>query len=1524
MSSFGFGGGAPAAETGLELPEVETSEIGFLGLDKDYNIQFLPTPWPADALPAPTSSLLAISNSQGLVVGGGPEGLVLATTKSIREAISTKAESGPKTKPFQPQAHISLPSRPTHVAFCAAESALAVAMESHSQLVIYNATTLGSGNPQPQISINTNGPLRALAANPSSDSNLSPYVALITANGDLLVADLKAGSLLNGQSGPVFRSGVSSVAWSNKGKQMVAGLVDGNCVQLDPQGVVKAEIPRPPALEGNKHVSSISWLENDIFFVVYTPNESEDESGMVPDSDTYIIERRKQQPFLYRQMPVLCAPFGLKRTPAYHFTTRLSNYNPDLKDALVISSTASTDIGLVTRVTTPFKEADDTSRNVFTTTTVLEETRRATLPLNADSEDTSTIGLVLDLTATEPVSYDVEKETKTPLPNIMVLTNAGILSSWWFLYLKAIEAGLPYNTTATTITTQQAPTPPPPSTPAPALAPARDAQPSFGKPSFGQPSFGQTSFGTPQPQPSVFGKPSGPSTTPSFGSTSMVGSSQKPTFGAPSIVGGGTSFGSTTPDKPSFGSPGALGQRGPQFGQPGLGLAANSRPAFGQTGSLGGKGFGSFSSPSSGQSSFNTGAAAAGGGFSNFAKSGGFGSVVSSQPAESPFGKPATDSPFGKPTQPAESPFGKPATNSPFGKPVQPAESPFGKPTTDSPFGNPAQPTFGLPSTQSAFGTTQTIDESKSPFSLPKGGFNIGSTFKADEKSAADNEPGFGKPSKAGAFSLGSSFSNLLGDDAKKTSPPTESMDDSKDISATPAREKQSITLFGKPSTFGTPQGPVTGPPKTSGLFGTQSQSNITPAATQSSQPISLFGSASTAMPLSPLSSLSEKTVVPALNLEREKSVETPLPPDATSRAAYGPGDTSASSNVSKSSYDDAPLPPDFLGKSKKLPEPEAAPLPPDFLSGPKKANKKPLEAEAAPLPPDFLPKPKETKKPAADLPLPVKEESISLPPESDGSDGDFEDSGEEITHDISPPNEPVESESASFKTSPESSFGGTSRKEPTGGLFTKVTAPEPQSRTQPSRPLFGEISQPNIPPPKPRAGPNSPRSPSPVRPGARRGHLRPEQVRSTSAPIVPGSMFGGFKPTPSKPPPSRFEEPLSQSDLIEKEESKAAAAESKRLASEADHLSSDDEDSLRRAELEQPLVPAPTLDPFVPRQEYSGEHFKPGVPGQIERLYRDINSMVDTLGLNSRSIASYILHEEENRTVDLSEWQQILFSDTPTHLLDQKLSISDIENIDRLLMFLAAGLEEQRLSNVQEKINECQRLLSHDIFNLRDQCAYIQKALDSYTDMVSIRGQPLSAEQASLQEDLRKASTTIQSQLSGLEQGISLLRAKIADSPSANRSMSGRSVTKKPTVEAVTSTIATMMNMAESKSSDIDVLEAQMKKLGIELRASTSREGSPVSTPVKKTGFRVPVTPDSDAGRSPYQTPLSASRFQASVNGSARHNRLRNVNFQLDPVSSQDSDEYKVRTRRRKEIASNLKKAIGERKVKVRTMDDE
>ncbi|KAH8704878.1 putative nuclear pore complex subunit Nup159 [Talaromyces proteolyticus] len=1491
--AFSLGSSAPVAgsggaELGPELPETSTTELGFLGVDKDCHIRFLPTPWPADSLPQPTSSLLTVSSTKGLVVGGGPNGLIIATTKSVRDAIAAKADTGVKTKPFQPQGQIPLPSRPTHVAFCAGDSALAVSTESNNRLFVYDSTSLTRGNPQPQISIETNGALRALVPNPAATDELSFLVALVTADGNLLVANLKSGSLVKGHSGPIFKTGVTSVSWSNKGKQMVAGSADGTCVQIDPQGAVKAEIPRPPQLEGDKHVSSLSWLENDTFFSVYTPNQTEDEYGSTPSSHFYIIQRRKNAPFLFQKLPEICQPYGLKRTPAYHFISRFSNYGPGLQCALVVSSTAANDLGLITKATPPLKDADESTAEIFTSTFVLDDIKQAILPLNDNAEDTSTIGLGFDLTSTENVLYDGEKMTQTPLPNVMALNNEGMLMSWWFLYMKAIEAGIPYTGVPTTGKTQQ-----PPLTPAAAHAIQAHPAAGFGSPqssqsTFGQPSFGQPGFGSPT-QPSSFGKPSPLGGAPSFGTTSSLGAPRQPGFGTTSALGGGgPTFGSSTPIKsaaPTFGNTGMLGQSSPQFGKTGFGATAGTTSGFGQVSSLGGKGFSSFASPSSGQPTLAMGAAGKGSGFSSFSggTGGGFGSA---KPNESPFAKP---------------------TESPFGKPVQSA--------------------FGSSDAKSAFGGTQTISDTKGSFGPPLGGFTLGSTFKRDEKAAEDNEP---TPAKAaGAFSLGTSFGNLLNEGSKPS--PVESMDDTEDAEP---QQQQTKSVFGIASPLPKPSEP---------LFGAQSQPTTAPSAVaQTNQPPTLFGNGiGNAASASPLSSPSEKTVVPNMSLESEKSIEAPLPPDATSRAVYGPGDTSASSNYSKSSYEEpplpptfiskkstpkldvdaAPLPPDFLKKSENTPKVDDIPLPPDFLTKSNKTDNAVAAAEDAPLPPDFVPKSKKKLEPTEASSLSKEVSNITLPTGSDGSDGDFEDSGEEITHDVSPPSEPAESESAGFKTSPESSFGGPSLKNSTGGLFTKVSLPETKPQAQTSRPLFGEISRPNLPPPKPRSGAKTPRSPSPVRPGSRKDFLRPEATRSISAPSGPEGVFGR-KVTLGRPTASRFEEPLTQNDLIEEEESKAAAAESKRLASEAQNLSSDDEDELRRAELEQPLSPVPTLDPFMPRQEYRGESFKPGIPGQIERLYRDINSMVDTLGLNSRSIASYLLHEEQERESHLDHWKEVMLGDTPMDILDESLPVTNIENIGKLLVALEESLQHNRLQRVQEKVNECQKLLGHDIINVREQCASIQKTLDSYTDTVSIRSQFLSAEQESLQQDLRKASADIQSKLTSLEENISLLRARIADSLSANGSVS-RYATKRPTVEAVTSTITTMTSMAESKSGDIDVLEAQMKKLGLSLQGPSIRDASPISTPVKKTGFRVPDTPESDGRRSSYHTPDSASRFRSSLTGSARHSRLRSVNLESNLASELGSEERKARTRRRREVVGYFKNAIGEKKIKVRTMDD-
>ncbi|PKY03277.1 hypothetical protein P168DRAFT_305577 [Aspergillus campestris IBT 28561] len=1446
--AFSFGapkpaGGNIAAELGPELPDLYAEEVGFKGVSSDSNVRLLPTSWPDDALPAPTSNLLAIAPTQGVVAGAGPDVLVIASSDAVRKAISAPTgESKVKTKPFEPQAKIVLPGRPTHIAFASGETALVLATENGAQLSVFPTTSLTAGNAQPALSIATNGAtFRALAPNPAPASEAhSSLVALVTTGGELLIADLKAGNLLSGPNGQVLKSGVSSVCWSNKGKQLVAGLADGTGFQMTPEGAQKDVIPRPSDLEDDCHVSSIVWLENDVFLMVYTPNAMEDEDGQTPSSSYYIITRRKGAPFLIQKLPELCTPFGLKRAPAYQFFARIRDYKPHLKDVLIASSTASTDVGLITRSDAPLASDDSAKAAVgqFAMTEVNDDTKRASAPLKESGDETSVIGLGVDFSSTDivvsPIAGEDITESSTPLPNLLLLSNDGILSSWWFIYSESIRQKIPYHGMVSAST--QLPQLQSPQQQQPPAQPAAVKQSAFGQSGFGAPSAlgGTSPFGKPSAAP-AFGAPSALAggQKPAFGAPSALAGAQKPAFGSPSLGGGAPAFGK--PAQPGFGAASSLGQTAntSPFGKPGF-ASMSTGSGFGQP-STPGKGFSSFASP----------AAASGGGFGAFASSGGGGFGAAKPSGESPFAKAAGGSPFSKPS--TESPFGKPLTAGPFGKPSGP--SPFG----------------GQTDTSSAFGPQKT-EEAKGAFGMGTSGFKLESTFKGDG-TAANDLPKPEKPS-SGLFSMG-----VLDDmvaTPTKTSPTSEAMDDGADEPAAPEPEKPEpkqpapSSLFGAPATSqqDTVQSKPSAPspfgalskaetPVGSSLFGSQPQNQQPFGQAQPSKPFSLFGNTAPEKPTSPLSAPSEKTAIASPREQPTDTqtspvssmIEPPLPPDSTSRDAYGPGDTSASSNVSKISVDDAPLPPDFTKPAGGEP-----PLPPDFTKTPKDDSK--AVAEEAPLPSEPATPPSPTT-PSGE-PGPVPDESSADESEREGSDGEedesgFSDSGEEITHEIS--NDEQESEPESPKTSTESPFGGASTKGPAGGLFGQ--APKPSQQQQPSRPLFGEINKPSF-PPAPSAKQPPPRPISPMRRGSQKSFLQPSNQKPKAA-HPPGSTLAARKASLTEIA-KRENQLAPQLDRVSREEKARFDAQARQQEEEALSLSDDDEDERLHADLAQPIQPVPTLDPFLPHQDYSGQTSKPGIPGQIEKLYRDINSMVDTLGINTRSLSSFLLYQQSPSG---SNWVDILQGEHPADVLDEELRLAEVEKLDDVVAKLAGSLQKQRVQGVEEKLENCRTLLSKDILALRAQCASIRKTLDAHTDSTAILSAPLSAEQANLQQDLRTASTDIQAKLADLEFAVSLLRAKIADAPRPDGA--GNGSRKRPTVEAVVSTIGTMMNMAEAKSSDIDFLELQLKKLGVDTYATPAvREGSPFTTPKKGVG-KFPATPGSRGSidrPAPHTTP--------------------------------------------------------------------
>jgi nucleoporin NUP159 len=1485
-SGGGFGSMAqPSAgvqvANGPELQEIQTDQLGFYAINGDTKIRLLPNPWPSDNLPPPTSSLLAVASTKGLIAAAGPDTLVLAQTSTVRNAFHAPQAGVDSVKPLQPEVSISMP-RLSHIVFSADETVLVASSEQGGGIAAYEISQLTSGSTNPAMELSTNNSkLRALVANPATDSG--HLFAAVTTNGELLIADLKSKALIQGPTGPVLKSGVSCVSWSNKGKALVAGLGDGTATQLKADGSVMAEIPKSTSIPADAHISAISWLENDTFFVVYTPNGASGDD-LIPPSEYWIISRAQKTTFTFQRLPEVCGTWGMRRMPSFHYISRLRNFPPHIVDLLIVASTTGTDFGLISKATKPLS-TDEVAPGSYAFTVIADDTRRAALPLSESGpEDTSPIGVGLDLSSTEevvnPIPSDPEiRQSSTPLPNYLVLNNEGILSSWWVVYNDSIREKTMFSGLAAASGIQQASVQSP--------TPSRDATPAHPAPAatggFGAANFGSS---TPFAKPSAAAFPTpaasagfGGGTATAFGQSSSLGGVKTswattgfggtPTPQAAAAGFGQPAFGSATPigagsAAPTFGGPSALGSRPSPFG-------GAATPAFGQTGGLGKFGTASAASP------FSAGASKASG-FASFAGNN---------------------------------------TNSGFAAAKADGESPFGKASSSNTFGG-ASPFALNANGPSAFG------EAKSPSSLDSGGaFKIESSFKGDGTAKDD----LSKPSNPGAFGFGGNFGDMLGESKKVTSPThdreaemggdgdTKSTSDIsvKDDASESAEEEISrpsdtLNLVTPPSTLN--QLKATPAPPLSNLFGHGSQAqNTTPQAPPSNNTgFSFAGLASTTPKETPATKdkasqenpLFDLDQTPKQRVEKEKETadvqtetpnqspekaedtpdikaeppsddettdlqnipEAPLPPDPTSKASYSIGNTSASSDRSRTiSDEDAPLPPDFLAPS----------------------NEK-------------------------------QDSGAPEGPEDDGEfSSDFEGSGEDVTQDISPIDGASAENTGQVQMSPESSFGRaggkSSEESPTGGLFTKVTAGHQLQKS--SRALFGEVgSGPVFAPPAKTQ--ESPRSPSPVRKTFQNNLLRPEAARSVSAPPKPASLIeqrraqlghSGLSEQAFPPRDSSATRVQAQAKVLADAKAKADA--------EAAELE-DDEDERLRQELAQPLTPSQDLATFVPfQQSHSEEASKAGIPGQIERLYQDINSMIDTLGINARSLSSFMLYQQSQEEND--DWPDVLTSGTPVDALNDEWVAGDITRLHEGISVLDAELRARKPVDVGSKLQQCQELLSRDLPYVRTISAAVRRTLDSQADNETNHSAPLSAEQASIQHDLRKATTHVQMKLTQAEAALSVLRAKLAESaPKKENGLVRPASHRKPTVEAVTNTIAKMTAMAETKSTEIDVLEVKLKKL--ELLPGHQGLADPEATPERlkssmrlSNGYRTPGSSSSSV----YHTP--DSKFSRSMRSTAG---LRSsINGTGATVSAEDRQAWKQKAARKNEVVSVLKKVLMERR---------
>lgn len=1449
--AMGGGGLGPNIQSGPDLEDIQTDALGFLALSGEARVQLLSSPWPADSLPPPTASLMSVASQKGLVAAAGPDAIILATTESIRQAFEVPSSGDGNFKSFQPQMRLPMPMRISQIAFSADESYLVLAAEVGGGLAVYEVQALLRGSTDTSFQLSTNGQaLRALVPNPTPEKG--ELFAVVTADGNLMMANLKKKAFITTSNTQILKDGVSCISWSAKGKQLVAGLGNGTAYQMTPDGEPKGDIPRPPGMDSNHHISSITWIENNVFLMVYTPTSFD--PGTVPFSIFNIVTRQSPSSFQFQKISEPVAPYLLDRSPPHHFLLRLRDWG-DLQDLLIVASTASTDIGLFSRSKSPL--ASNKPVGVFTMTELLDDFRRAQLPMSAESNDTSPIGFALDLSSKEkvgkPIPRDEIDESPTPLPALMVLNNDGVLASWWIVYTDAVRQGTIY---PNLVAAGPSPQTIQPSSPTPARPPTSTS--TFGgtfKPSFGGPPNSVSTMGGAFGSTSNIGQRQSPWGTPAatLPAANNTSSFAKPVFGAaatPSTF-GTPSFGTTS--TPAFGTSGFSGNKTSPWG-----TSNTSTPAFGQATNFGkhASAFGS-TPPSTGPS------APSSGGFGKFASQNGFAGA----------GVASTGSVFG--TKQTSSVFG--GSNSKSG-------------TTTTLFGSTA-----TKASQNLGGSLGGVTNN----------FVLGSTFKPDG-TAKNDAPAPSSDNKSSFF--GSNFGSALGE-AGSTSlpePPVSKdadMDTTEDLSSTtPVSTPASTqTLFRPSDTAGS-----------TGQFGTTGLNTFSSVAKPTTSSGFLFGSStqqenkanfsfaklgatvektSTSSNQTPVVSKAPASPVVKEEVSSETEVgsttsaipDAPLPPEPTSKSSYTAGDTSVSSTGT-----DASLSADVVSKPTPKPTQVTPPLP-----------TKSIYADL--VPPSDVPGGPEDEDNSSDFL--TEEEGGDEGADLDGNSEEDEGSGEDITQDISPTSEVNQTPGVT----PQGSFGVQNRGTDST-LFTKIEKPIPPTQ---QRSLFGEIDRlaPVLPPPN---LPPSPRSPSPIRNGVpRRLQQRPETFRSSSAPGAASKILESQKQNSQSQ--NTFTLSLEQHNADERQRAQARA---RREAAETQALIDNYDDQLQEI-ISSDLEPTRTLDEFVAHVEVKGPSSVESIPAQVETVYRDINSMIDTLGLNARALKSFIKgHTEQYK--DGGRGKEDLEDEEDWCLVE----VEDLSMvIDRVL---ARELQDGRIKDVASKLETCNDL-QKDLIRLHAKHDDIKKIMAAHSDPGHIaltRSQPLTAEQAAQQHDVRRDFTKFQKLLSEAEEGLTILKAKIVSQTTSN----GKSTaTAGPTVEAIMRTITKMTSMAEKRSGDIDVLEGQMRKLRLKSGATIgSREGSPFTTPNQRASMRNPgtsstyglfYTPDSiNDDRRGFQNSLMSSTSSLALGSPPRK--------KMSGYSAEEKTQLRTRVSERKEQINRLRDALQKAGAKVRLMD--
>ncbi|KAL1602751.1 hypothetical protein SLS60_006172 [Paraconiothyrium brasiliense] len=877
----------------------------------------------------------------------------------------------------------------------------------------------------------------------------------------------------------------------------------------------------------------------------------------------------------------------------------------------------------------------------------------------------------------------------------------------------------------------------------------------------------------------------------------------------------------------------------------------------------------------------------------------------------SPFENPQSTPAFGKPS------FGAPA----FGSPSAPTGSVgFGKPSFPSttPSAAPAFGTPGLGGQKSLFGAPSQISSKPNPFgsggsaSQPS---KIANPFASGGSASQNDKP---NPFAAAAAKFGSGTPGGAS--------PFSSFSSNKDgQSGFGGLGQKSESGFGglgqKPlSSFGST---VTLDSKGSGTGSTLPSLNNTPAQQNSS----LFGSGAASAFPSFTSTQSGSTDVG--NRGRDEATPTPQPQPHLKEIAGvfgGKFELKSSFKGDGSAKDDLPKPDISSGDSlfgnrfgsaltsaaSKAPEtpakdaskaplfasttPATAPRPSNGLFGmradsvtPKAAPPQEVIPEEAPLPPAW-PNAKPSK---TDDEIPPLAGSPPVKIEAPSSSGDMD----EI------PSSPLEDEEDEDVSNPDD--------EEEGGEEDELSEEEEQTGDEESEPAALSHLEQTPQQPKPSLFGNRANAapiifPAAPTPPTQKTKRPPPHQDSPSS-----SMFSGTRRAPltsSARPPSKPPTPQPVfSDLV------------------------DDEDERIRQELESEVEPSRTLAPFIARQEYTEAALnKTGHAAQIEIVYRDINSMVDTLGLNSRSLQAFIdFHEqlERDSQLDRSALEEVLDEGQEGPWFE-KWSLCEIEDLMDLEEQLAHELSTGGITKVVDKLSKSVRLIQENAklqSKVNDERRRIINSKDP-EKLEALRKAALPKELADQQKQLRKDYAQLLTQLGRAEDALILLRSKLASHSAKNGHMGAV-----PSVEAIKKTINKLIDITKEKNHDITLLESQLRKATlVESIRPVSASSRAAATPLRKSRairneslFATPPTPKSMSLRQLNQVAMTPEQSETPGKGyglfytpEGSPSGCRNLSSLADIVDD-DLERLRQTAKRRRNIAASLATALKDRGAK-------